>query len=118
MIRTYHNHKLQTNPCNREEESHNNHETPGRRTKQSNQLSIPHRDDCKAKKWTLSNAGTITDSHNGRNNQQRLCSNRIAALAKATGGGGGVNVFYWYQTFALHSAVVEAQICSARREDA
>ena len=37
MIRKYHNHKLQTNPWHREEESHNNHETPGRQTKQSNQ---------------------------------------------------------------------------------
>ena len=39
--------KLQTNPWHREEEPHNNHETPGRQTKQSNQLSLPHRDDCK-----------------------------------------------------------------------
>ena len=29
MIRKYHNHKLQTNPWHREEEPHNNHETPG-----------------------------------------------------------------------------------------
>ena len=42
----YHNHKLQTNPWHCEEESHNNHETPGRQTKQSNQLSLPHQDDC------------------------------------------------------------------------
>ena len=27
--------------------SHNNHETPRRQTKQSNQLSLPHQDDCK-----------------------------------------------------------------------
>ena len=46
MIRKYHNHKLQTNPWHREEEQHNNHETPGRKTKQSNQLSLPHQDDC------------------------------------------------------------------------
>ena len=49
MIRIYHNHKLQTNPWYREEEPHNNQETPGRQTKQSNQLSHPHRDDCKAR---------------------------------------------------------------------
>ena len=48
MIRKYHNLKLQTNPWYREEEPHNNHETPGMQTKQSNQLSPPHRDDCKA----------------------------------------------------------------------
>ena len=41
MIRKYHNYKLQTNPWHREEEPHNNHETPGRQTKQSNQLSLP-----------------------------------------------------------------------------
>ena len=30
--------------------------------------------------------------------------------AKATGGGGGgLNAFYWFQIFALKSAVVEAQ---------
>ena len=47
MIRKYHNHKLQTNPWHREEEPHNHHETPGRQTKQSNQLSLPHQDDAK-----------------------------------------------------------------------
>ena len=35
------------NPWHLEEEPHNNHETPGRQTKQSNQLSLPYRDDCK-----------------------------------------------------------------------
>ena len=40
MIRKYHNHKLQTNPWYHGEEPHNNHETPGRQTKQSNQLSL------------------------------------------------------------------------------
>ena len=34
MKRKYHNHKLQTNPWHCEEESHNNHETLGRQTKQ------------------------------------------------------------------------------------
>ena len=49
MIRKYHNHKLQTNPWHREVESHNNDETPGRQTKQSNQLSLPHQDDYKTR---------------------------------------------------------------------
>ena len=40
MIRKYHNQKLQTNPWHHEEEPHNNHETPGRQTKQSNQFSL------------------------------------------------------------------------------
>ena len=60
---------------------------------------------------------TITESHNGSNNQQRINNNRTTAsertAAKATGGG-GLNAFYWYQIFALDSAVVEAQklLCS------
>ena len=49
MIRKYHDHKLQTNPWYCEEEPHNNHETPGRHTKQSYQLSLPHQDDCKTR---------------------------------------------------------------------
>ena len=35
MIRKYHNHKLQTNQWHREEEPHNNDQTPERQTKQS-----------------------------------------------------------------------------------
>ena len=46
MIRTYHNNKPQTTSWNREEEQLNHHETPGRRIKQSNQLSLPKQDDC------------------------------------------------------------------------
>ena len=49
MIRKYHNHKLQTTPWHREEERLNHHETPGRQIKQSNQLSLPHQDDCNTK---------------------------------------------------------------------
>ena len=49
MIRKYHNHKLETNPWQREEEPQNNHETQGRLTKQSNQLSLSHQDDCKTR---------------------------------------------------------------------
>ena len=46
MIRKYHNHKLQTTPWHREEEPLKHGETPGRQIKQSNQLSLPHQDDC------------------------------------------------------------------------
>ena len=46
MIRKYHNHKLQTTTWHREEEALNPHETLGRQIKQSNQLSLPHQDDC------------------------------------------------------------------------
>ena len=51
MIRKHHNRKLQINPWLREEEPHNNHETPGRQTNQSNQLSLPHQYDFKLE-WT------------------------------------------------------------------
>ena len=46
MIRKYHNQKLQTTPWHREEEPLKHHETPGKQIKQSNQLSLPHQDDC------------------------------------------------------------------------
>ena len=34
------------NPWHGEEEPLNHHKTPGRQIKQSNQLSLPHQDDC------------------------------------------------------------------------
>ena len=49
IIKKYHNHKLQTNLWHCEEEPHNNHQPPRRQRKQSNQLSLPHRDDCKTR---------------------------------------------------------------------
>ena len=91
MIRKYHNHKLQTNPWHREVEPHNNRETPGRQTKQSNQLSLPHQDDIRRdiKKRTTKHR-TFTESHNGSNNKQKINNNRTTALertsAQATGG--------------------------------
>ena len=101
MIRKYHNHKLQSNQWRREEEPHNNHETPGKQTKQSNQLSLPHQDDCKTrmhiKKHTTKHR-TITDSHNGGNNKQQVNNNITTALerraAKATLGEGGTYVHF------------------------
>ena len=70
MIRKYmyHNHKLQTNHWHREEEPHNNHDTPGRQTKQSNQLSLPHQDDSKTRmdtKQRTTKHRTTTEPHNG-----------------------------------------------------
>ena len=86
MIRQYHNHKPQTNPWHREEEPHNYHETPGRQTKQSKQLSLPHQDDCKTRmeiKLRKTKYRTITDSHNGNNNKQKVNNNnRTTALER------------------------------------
>ena len=47
MIRKYH--KLQTTPWHCEEEPLNHQETPGSQIKESNQLSLPHEDDCNIK---------------------------------------------------------------------
>ena len=85
MIRKNHNHKLHTNPWHRELEPHSNDETPGRQTKQSNQLSLPHQDDCKTRrdiKKRTAKQRTITESHNGRNNQQQVNNNRTTAFER------------------------------------
>ena len=115
MIRKYHKHKLQTNPWHREEEPQNNHDTPGRQTKQSNQLSLPHQDDCKTRrdiKKRTTKHRTFTESHNGSNSNQQVNNNRTTALewtAAQAKRWGGLNAFYWYQIFALDSAGVELQ---------
>ena len=85
MIIKYPNHKLQTNPWHREEEPHNNHETPGRQTKQNNQLSLPRQDDCNTKrniKKRTAKHRTITESHKGSNNKQQVNNNRNTALER------------------------------------
>ena len=85
MIRKYHNKNPQTNPWHREEEPHCHHETPGRQTKQSNQLSLPHQDDCKTlmdMKYRTAKHRTITDSHNGSNNKQKVNNNKTTALER------------------------------------
>ena len=84
MIRKYHNHKPQTTPWHREEELLNHHETPGRQIKQSNQLSLPHQDDCNTRidiKLHTTQNRTITDSHNESNNKQKV-NNRTTALER------------------------------------
>ena len=94
MIRKYHNHKTQTTVWHLEEELLNNHETPGRQIKQSDQLSLPHQDDCNTRMCTKENTTkhrTITDSHNRSNNKQKVNNNRTTALERShrrVGGGG------------------------------
>ena len=105
----------------REEEPHNNHETRGRLTKQSNQLSLPQ-GDCKTRMDTnkrTTKHRTIKESHKGSINKQRSNNNnRTTALERtaASATGGSFNAFYWCQIFALDSADVEAQKCLARTE--
>ena len=49
----------------------------------------------------------MTDSHN--DNKQQV-NNRTSALERTAAlATGGLNAFYWYQSFALISAVVEVQ---------
>ena len=50
----YHSHTLQTIHRRHEEEPQNtnSHKTSGRQLKNSNQLSLPRRDDCKTRKDT------------------------------------------------------------------
>ena len=74
MIRKYHNYKLQTIPSHREEEPHNSHETPGRQTKQSYQLSLSYQDDRKTRMDTKGPQFYIFDkihSTTCKRNQQR-----------------------------------------------
>ena len=83
MIRKYRNHKPQTTLWHREEEPLNHHETPGRQIKQSKQLLLPHQDDCNTRtdtKQRTTKHNTITDSHNGSNNKQKVNNNRTTAL--------------------------------------
>ena len=87
MIRKnmYHNHKLQTTPWHHEEEPLNHHETPGRQIKQSNQLSLPHQDDCNTRmdiKQRTAKHRTTTVSHNGSKNKQQVNNNRTTALER------------------------------------
>ena len=74
MLRKYHNRKPQTTRWHHEEEPPNHHETPGRQIKQSNQLSLPHQDDCNTRmdtKQRTTNHRTVTDCHNESNNKQK-----------------------------------------------
>ena len=71
------------NPWHREEEPHNNHEKPGRQTKHSNHLSLPHQDYCKTRmdiNQRTAKHRPITYFHNGSNNKQQVNNNRTIAL--------------------------------------
>ena len=113
MIRKYHNHIPQTTPWHREEEPLNHHEAPEKQIKQSNKLSLPHQDDCKTKmgiKERTTKHRTITDSHNGSNNKQKVNKTEPPPQnGQQPKPQGGLNSFYLYQMFALDSAVVEVQ---------
>ena len=63
------------------------HETPGRQTKQTNQLSFPHQDDCEPRmdtKKRIPKHRTITESHNESKHQQRINNTRTTALERTS----------------------------------
>ena len=98
-------------PWHHEEEPHNNHKTPGRQTKKSNQLSLLHQDDCKTrtdtKKHTtkqLQNPTTGATINKNFNNNKTTALEQTAAKANE-----GLNASHWHQILTLDSAVVEAQ---------
>ena len=110
MIRKYHNHKLQTTLWHRKKEPLNHHETPGRQIKQSNQLSLPHQDDCNTSMDVQQNMEQLQTPTMGvtinKSQQQQIHRLRTDSSLSHRG---GLNAFYWYQIFALDSAVVEVQ---------
>ena len=75
MIRKCHNHTPQTIPRHRKEEPQNSdcHKTSGRQVKQSNQVSLPHQNDCKIRRYKVLNNKTRTKhrttTNNGNNNK-------------------------------------------------
>ena len=105
MIRKYQSIKLQINTWYREEKPHNNHETQGIQTKQSNQ-PLPHRDDCKARMDVHQN---IEQLHNPTMvitiNNEFTTTEPPPYHRKQPKPLGGLNAFCWFQIFALDSAV-------------
>ena len=112
MIRKYHNHKPQTNPWHREEEPHTTI-TRHQEDKQSEATSSLFPIEMIAKlEWTQSSAQQNIEQLQNPTMGVTINKNRITTLeqtaVKATW---GLNAFYWYQIFALDSAVHEAQKC-------
>ena len=110
MIRKYHNHKLQTNPWHCEEEPNNNHKTPVRQSKKTSSL-FPIEMIAKLK-WTQRNAQqNIEQLQNPTMGVTINCQqqNHRLRMDSSESHWGSLNAFYWYQIFALDSAVIEAQ---------
>ena len=84
-----------------------------KQSKATSSFSLPNQDDCKTrmdtKKCTTKHTQirTTTECHSGNNNQQQ--NYHLRTDSSQSHGEGGLNAFYWFQIFALDSAVVEAQ---------
>ena len=116
MIRKYHNHNPQTTQWHHEEEPLNHHETPARQIKQNNQLSLPHQNGCHTRMdIKLSTTKHTTNYRLPQWELQKTKKNNPTTTEPPPKNGqqpkhpGGLNAFYWYQIFALDSAVVEVQ---------
>ena len=96
-----HNHKPQSIQWRREEESHSHHKTSGRQTKQSNQLSPPHQEDCKTR-MDISNVSNVKQNieqlqtptmeliiQTKSQQQQNRCLRPKQEPKPSVGGGGG-----------------------------
>ena len=113
MIRKYHNRKLQTNPWHRHRNITRHQED---NLSKATRSLFPIKMIAKLE-WTLSNVQqnieqfqtpTMGVTINKNQQQQKHCLRTVSSLSHR-GGGGGLNAFYWYQIFALDSAVVEVQ---------
>ena len=72
-------------PWHREEEPLNHHETPGRQIKQSNQLSLPHQDDCNTRmdiKNVQQNIEQLQTPTMGVTTNKKVNNNRTTALER------------------------------------
>ena len=113
MIMKYHNHKLQTNPWHHEEEPHT--VTRHQEDKQSKATSSLFPIKMIAKlEWTLCNAQQNIEQLQNPTmgvtiNNKSTTTELLPKNGQQQKPLGGLNAFYWYQIFALVSAVVEAQ---------
>ena len=113
MIRKYHNHKPQTTPWHREKEPLNiTRQQEDKLSKVTSSL-FPIKM-IVIQEWTkitYNKNRTITYSHNGSNNKQKSHQqqNHRLRMDSNLSHWVGLNAFYWYQIFALDSAVVDVQ---------
>ena len=118
MIRNHHYHKLQTNPWHREEEPPNIHETPGRQTKPSNQLSLPHQDDCKTR---IDIIVTHNKTERLQNPTMGVTINNESTTAEPSPSNGqqpkplgSLNTSYWYQILGKASRTLAESLGASR----
>ena len=114
MIRKCHNHKLQRNPWHREKEPHINHIHQKDRLSKVTSSLFPIKMIAKLE-WTWSNVQQNTEqlqtptmgvTINNKSTTRNHCLRTDSSVSHR----GDLNAFYWYQIFALDSAVVEYKV--------